>query len=119
MSKSGYRRNSYRTMIIRWELVLARWPFSHSFRQMALGNVMVSIVAGSKVYLSEKNISYTWLKNLGFKIFSVEKDLKNDIENGKISLSEKERQINNIAYNELTNKKNAEDFLKLLPKLIS
>jgi hypothetical protein len=86
----------------------------NSFRQMALGNVLISIVAGSKVYLSEKNISYTWLKNRGCTIFSVEKDLQTNLKNRESSLSEFDREKNRMAYTKLSSEENIANYLAKL-----
>jgi dTDP-N-acetylfucosamine:lipid II N-acetylfucosaminyltransferase len=44
-------------------------------RQQAVGNVMNAIYLGAKVYLSEKNTLFHYLKRIGCHIFSVEHDL--------------------------------------------
>ncbi len=44
-------------------------------RQQAMGNILVSLWYGAKVFLSESSVSYTYLKSIGCKIFSIQKDL--------------------------------------------
>lgn len=86
----------------------------NSFRQMAIGNILISIKNGSKIYLSERNISYIWLKNFGFIIFSIEKNLKEDFKNNSILLSDEYKLKNSCLYNKLTDKTNIDSFLHKL-----
>ncbi|MFN3020014.1 TDP-N-acetylfucosamine:lipid II N-acetylfucosaminyltransferase [Chryseobacterium sp. TY3] len=52
-------------------------------RQQALGNIIALVFLGAKVFLSEKNSFYHYLKRIGIKIFSYENDLNSkSIENG-------------------------------------
>jgi hypothetical protein len=44
-------------------------------RQQAIGNVMNAVYIGAKVFLSEKNTLFHYLKRIGCHIFSVEHDL--------------------------------------------
>lgn len=45
------------------------------YRQQAIGNVMNAIYLGAKVYLSNKNTLFHYLKSIGCHILSVEEDL--------------------------------------------
>lgn len=45
-------------------------------RQQAVGNLIVSIWMGAKVFLDERNPLFKYFHNLGLIIFSVQKDLK-------------------------------------------
>ena len=45
------------------------------YRQQAVGNVLNSIYLGAKVYLSQENTLYHYLKRLGCHIYCIEKDL--------------------------------------------
>jgi dTDP-N-acetylfucosamine:lipid II N-acetylfucosaminyltransferase len=45
-------------------------------RQQAVGNILASILLGSKVYLSEKNTILQYLRGIGIFVFSIERDLK-------------------------------------------
>lgn len=45
------------------------------YRQQAVGNVVNAIYLGAKVYLSNKNTLYRYLKRIGCHIFSIEEDL--------------------------------------------
>ena len=47
----------------------------YNFRQQAVGNTIAILWYGAKVFLSEKNPFYHYLKDLGIIVFSVEKDL--------------------------------------------
>lgn len=44
-------------------------------RQQAVGNIMQSIWLGKKVFLSSSSIVYKHLKNLGYNVYSIQKDL--------------------------------------------
>lgn len=65
--------------------------FNHQ-RQRALGNIILSLWIGSKVFLSENNLIYVYLKRLGIKVYSVEKDLIS--ENVVEGLSLDDRKLN-------------------------
>lgn len=45
------------------------------YRQQGLGNILISIWMGAKVFISQKSPLFTFLKELGIVIYSVEKDL--------------------------------------------
>lgn len=45
------------------------------YRQQALGNILHTLYAGAKVYLSKKNTLYHYLNRIGCHIYSVEEDL--------------------------------------------
>ena len=62
---------------------------NNSYRQLALGNIMMALHKGVKVYLNKKNPTYTWFKNEGLYIYEIE-DLKNDLETGQIHLAKSE-----------------------------
>ncbi|MEO9023060.1 MAG: TDP-N-acetylfucosamine:lipid II N-acetylfucosaminyltransferase [Ginsengibacter sp.] len=89
----------------------------NSFRQMALGNIFISIANGAKVYLSEKNISFSWLKQLGFIIYSIEKDLKKDLEEKDFYLTQNLQVENQNLYYNITSPKNIDIFIKNLSDL--
>lgn len=44
-------------------------------RQQALGNIILAIWNGAKIYMSKTSILYKYLKSLGFIIFTVQNDL--------------------------------------------
>jgi dTDP-N-acetylfucosamine:lipid II N-acetylfucosaminyltransferase len=89
----------------------------NSYRQMALGNIFMSLANGTKVYLSEKNPSYRWLLNLGFQIYSVETQLKNDLLCKNLMLSEAEGEQNKLKYQEITNARFTDIFLNNLQNM--
>ncbi len=80
-------------------------------RQQALGNINLALKNGCKVFLSETNPVYNFYKNLGLKIFSVQRDLvqkeidsplsNEDIENNRKILTQKtnkEQYIRDLNY---------------------
>lgn len=48
-------------------------------RQCAVGNILIALWNGVKVFLSESSINYIHFKNMGIKVYSIERDL--NIEN--------------------------------------
>lgn len=44
-------------------------------RQHAIGNISLALMSGLKVFLSETSMAYQHFKNLGLKLYSVQKDL--------------------------------------------
>ena len=56
-------------------------------RQMALGNILIALNYGVKIYLSGKTPIYSWLKDEGFNVYSIENDLVHDLENDELTLS--------------------------------
>jgi len=60
------------------------------YRQQAFGNVIACLWMGSKLYLSEKNIIFSYLKRLGIIIFSVENDLNPKNKNVLSNLSQED-----------------------------
>ena len=45
-------------------------------RQEAAGNIFQLLNLGAKIFLREQNTLLTWLRNKGFIVFSIEKDLQ-------------------------------------------
>ncbi len=48
------------------------------YRQQAVGNVMVMLWMGAKVFLDERNSLYHYLKRIGIHIYSIQMDLSNN-----------------------------------------
>ncbi|MEX1130411.1 MAG: TDP-N-acetylfucosamine:lipid II N-acetylfucosaminyltransferase [Candidatus Woykebacteria bacterium] len=69
------------------------------YRQQAVGNVLNTLYMGSKVFLSEKNTLFHYLKRIGCTIYSIEKDLV--LENKSVFelLSNKQQEENRIVLN--------------------
>lgn len=76
----------------------------YSYRQMALGNIAIALINGVKVYLSERNVVYRWLKNNNLEVFSVENDLMNDLARQNLELPEDLIQSNKLNYKVLAGK---------------
>ena len=51
--------------------------FAHE-RQQAMGNIYTALKMGCKVYLSETNKVFSYYKNLGVAVFSIQKDLNQE-----------------------------------------
>lgn len=72
------------------------------YRQQAVGNVLMAIYFGSKVYLNETTL-YSYLKRIGCIVFSISKDLNIANKNCLENLSEADIEINRqIIINEIS-----------------
>lgn len=60
------------------------------YRQQAVGNTLAMLWMGAKVYLDERNSVYHYLKRLGIKVYSINKDLKVDNPVALVSLSQED-----------------------------
>jgi len=89
----------------------------NSHRQLALGNIMICIVCGLKIYLSTKNPLLAWLSNNDFRVYSIETDLENDLRSGNLSLMQSEIDLNLEAYEKLTTLNNNLKFLATLDSI--
>lgn len=61
--------------------------FGHE-RQQAVGNVIMSLWNGAKVFLSQNTLVYRYLKSLGLIVFSIQKDLTKEEINTFLSKEE-------------------------------
>lgn len=86
----------------------------NSYRQMALGNILVALWSGLKVYLSIKNPTYLWLNNLGFRIFSIEEDLICDLKSNNLVLERESIEYNFKLYADISKEENDVAFMKKL-----
>jgi dTDP-N-acetylfucosamine:lipid II N-acetylfucosaminyltransferase len=48
------------------------------YRQQAIGNIITLLWAGTKVFLNENNLVFTFFKSIGCHIFSIQNDLHKD-----------------------------------------
>jgi len=55
------------------------------FRQEAVGNILIALYLGGKVYLHECNPLLAFYKSIGLSIFSIEKDLSTESINTKLT----------------------------------
>jgi hypothetical protein len=87
---------------------------SNAYRQMAIGNLLMALETGSKIYLNKKNPAYIFFKRRGFLVYDIEY-LRDDILNCNYMLSEGEIKLNIALYNQLEqdfSKSSLLDFLK-------
>lgn len=66
------------------------------YRQQAIGNILMMIWLGSRVYLSPSSTLYHYLKRIGIKVFSIEQDLVSDNPEALINLSVEDANHNRI-----------------------
>lgn len=70
-------------------------------RQQAMGNINGTLLRGCKVFLSETNPVYNYYKNLGVKLFSIQKDLNQSEITSPLTLEciEKNRDVLSVLVN--------------------
>lgn len=85
-----------------------------SYRQMGVGNIVMCIRSGVKIYLSERNPVYQWLNISGLKIYSIENDLKKDILSKELELTEDLIINNKNAWEGLARRQNLDEFVHIL-----
>jgi hypothetical protein len=81
----------------------------NGYRQMAVGNIMLALKNGVKVYLNKRNAHLNFLQNEGFYIFTME-DFENDLTNDNLFLDYETAKKNLIQLNLLSKKYNISDF---------
>lgn len=64
------------------------------FRQQAIGNIVMMIWMGAKVYLNESNTFYHYLKRIGVIVFSIDSDLNSENKGVFTNLEETEAMNN-------------------------
>ena len=69
----------------------------NGYRQMAMGNILIALANGVKVYLNTKNVMFEWLKDLGFFIYNINR-FRNDFKKNHLLLTNKEMLRNRYAY---------------------
>lgn len=81
----------------------------NSYRQMAMGNIILAIEYGMKIYLNKKNIVYHVLVDNGFIISEI-MELENDLNQQNITLSMDEMKQNIDRYNTMSDLYKLADF---------
>lgn len=89
------------------------------YRQMGIGNIIIAIQCNLKIYLSEKNPTFPWLKSIGLKVFSIESQLISDLENDNLKLSQEDINHNQKVYIEFSSLENDIKYFQTLQKLVS
>jgi dTDP-N-acetylfucosamine:lipid II N-acetylfucosaminyltransferase len=90
----------------------------NSYRQLAVGTILLALQKGLKVYLNEINPSYQWLLNLGFTVFSVQQHLEQDIQSGALFLKEEQFVGNREMYKKMADPQNNFQYLQGLKKMV-
>ncbi|QAA81306.1 hypothetical protein EI546_05990 [Aequorivita sp. H23M31] len=86
-------------------------------RQMAMGNVLEALKQNIKIYLNEKNLMYSWLKENEFHVFTIE-DFFSDLESNNIALSHPDALFNQQQLVKLTAKHNKQVFQNSIKKIL-
>ena len=81
----------------------------NSYRQMAVGNILIAIKNGMKLYLNTRNIVYKILKDHNFYIFTID-DFEQDLGLKNTRLSDAEVTHNIKVYNSLCKEYTIQDF---------
>lgn len=90
---------------------------NNSYRQLALGNILMALHNGVKVYLNTKNPTYAWFKNEGLYVYEIE-DLKQDLETGQIHLTKDEINHNLKCFSRLKEVHSKKDFQLQILQLV-
>ena len=83
----------------------------NSYRQMAGNNIFTALGNGVKVYLNRRNVFYTWMKNEGFMIYTIE-DFDADLQNNNLRLTDEITKYHVSQLEKFANKYTIEDFQK-------
>lgn len=86
-------------------------------RQMAMGNILEALHQNIKIYLNEKNLIYSWLKENGLFVFTMD-DFFSDLDEDNIALSHEHAIINQEQLGKLTTKYNKQAFQKAIIEII-
>lgn len=81
----------------------------NGYRQMAMKNILIALQQNVKIYLNEKNIIYSWLKNNGLKVYTFD-DFFNDLQKDNLLLSEVDQNINRRKLMEFSSKYSKKSF---------
>lgn len=74
--------------------------FGH-LRQQAIGNIIICILQGSKVYLYRDSLAYNYFSKAGYHVYTIEDDLTND--HISLALTEEQQSKNrNLAIEQFT-----------------
>jgi hypothetical protein len=83
------------------QMIGCRTAVYNSYRQMAMGNILISLKYGLKVYMNNNNPYLAWFALNGFKIYSVQENLAADIRENDLSLTDELKEQNKGAYSKL------------------
>lgn len=86
-------------------------------RQMAMGNILEALQQNIKIYLNEKNLIYSWLKENGIVVFTIE-NFFSDLESNNIALSLEDAIFNQQQLMKLTSKYNIDSFQKAISEIV-
>lgn len=90
----------------------------NGYRQMGMGNIFVALRKNTKVYLSEKNVMLHWLKDEGFKVFTID-DFYKDLKSNLVQLSAEDALSNQQQFRRFVHKYNNNQFNKKLVSIIT
>lgn len=86
-------------------------------RQMAMGSLMEALQQNVKIYLSEKNLIYSWLKENGLIVFTIE-HFFSDLASNNLVLSLNDILTNQQRLVEITSKFDKHSFQKSISEII-
>jgi hypothetical protein len=85
----------------------------NSYRQMGMGNILLAIKYGLKIYMNKRNTAFDFLRQENFLVFEAT-DFENDFKNNKCSLSLNQIKHNIEANNSFILKNNWDIFNKTI-----
>ncbi|PIY97323.1 MAG: hypothetical protein COY66_00295 [Candidatus Kerfeldbacteria bacterium CG_4_10_14_0_8_um_filter_42_10] len=83
------------------------------YRQMGMGNILLALNSGVKVYLNKRNVMLQSLMDYGFLVFSID-EFKNDFKQNELQLSYAEAIHNRGVYEQILNNYNKNEFQKII-----
>lgn len=88
------------------------------YRQQGLGNILYLLSTGTKIYLSERNVIYHWLKKRGIMVHNFESEFVSDYTNDNLLLDPEWSIINRVQIKKLLTENQNETSLQLIESTI-
>ena len=89
----------------------------NSYRQRALGNILIALQTGVKVYLNKKNIIFSVLTSRGFWVYTIEQ-FWDDLENNNVIMNSAKAEHNVSKIKQLGEKNSVEHFHEDVLKIL-
>lgn len=87
-------------------------------RQMAMGNIFEALRQNTKIYLNKKNVIFSWLRQEGFIVFTIE-DFFSHLRNDDIALSQTDAIFNQERFKEFIAKYNKTVFQETISLILN
>ena len=83
----------------------------NSYRQMAMGNILLLLQKGCKIYMNPRNAIYRWFLDFGLRVSSV-KDFASDLDTGCLEITPEEHQANLLGLERIRETYSCERFVE-------